>query len=145
MLAGRQQNYVLTVVDVIERIPSFGSDTNQISLAFERQQVLANGRRLADRKRSGLTTAEAVFLVEERERNIETRSVEQSRSARLREHRTSDVEAESILVVVRPRSRIQVEYDVVDSAAPPTQRIYLRSNLGNVFSTQPVSVQCIDT
>lgn len=68
MLACRQQNDVLTVVDMVKGVSRLGTDADEVPLALEDQRVTTvTGKDARGHKKSTLPPFEAMFFVEERQ------------------------------------------------------------------------------
>lgn len=85
-----------------------------------------------------------MLLVEQRQANIKAGPQLLPAHARLRQNRVPRIEAEAVLLVLRPRARIQIEQQMIAAAVPVRQPMQTRRHIAHVILAQCVPVQRID-
>lgn len=100
-----------------------GEATDHLPFSLERQQILLVGRKVVASYESGVSTAQRELLVEQRYAHVEVRPQRLYTHTGLGQDCLSRIEPEPVLVVVRPRSRVEIEYDMVTPIVPVGQSL----------------------
>lgn len=116
-----------------------------LPLSLERQQILLVDRKIICRHRSRIARPQRMLFVEQRNADVELRPNLLPAHAGLRQYRLARIETQTVLRVSRPRSRIQIEQNMIPPIVPRRQPMQPRRNIPHIVIAQRVPVQRVDS
>lgn len=137
MFAGGQQDYIVSVVDMIQSVSCLRADTCEISLPFEHQQVFPGRRRIVEITYT--PPFKWVILGEQRDGDIKGGSEVDHVCAGLGQHGLAHPKTQ-ILCVVRPGARVEIEYEMVPAIVPRWQVLDAKSDVLDILDRELVPV-----